>query len=292
MIKIINSIYKIFLELFIFDKKLRAKLKARFAKLYLKKYVDFGINCKINKNKNRKDEKIIWQYWHQGTKEAPKIIKKCLLSVKEQMKGYKQIVLDYNSIKDYVELPDRYYRLLEDKKMKIAHFSDVLRVYLLEKYGGTWIDSTIYLTDKIPDEIMNSNFCILQKDILSDLSGNNNSCFFIHNKEYSAHIAMMKNILDKYWAENDFVINYFMFEHISTMLSQIKGELKDEWDNMPRYSAEITGELQKHLFDEFKIDEFEKIKKLTPIHKLTYKKPKKTAQKNTYYDYILNEENK
>lgn len=292
MIKIINSIYKIFLELFIFDKKLRAKLKARFAKLYLKKYVDFGINCKIDKNKNRKDEKIIWQYWHQGTKEAPKIIKKCLLSVKEQMKGYKQIVLDYNSIKDYVELPDRYYRLLEDKKMKIAHFSDVLRVYLLEKYGGTWIDSTIYLTDKIPDEIMNSNFCILQKDILSDLSGNNNSCFFIHNKEYSAHIAMMKNILDKYWAENDFVINYFMFEHISTILSQIKGELKDEWDNMPRYSAEITGELQKHLFDEFKIDEFEKIKKLTPIHKLTYKKPKKTAQKNTYYDYILNEENK
>ena len=292
MIKIINSIYKIFLELFIFDKKLRAKLKARFAKLYLKKYVDFGINCKIDKNKNRKDEKIIWQYWHQGTKEAPKIIKKCLLSVKEQMKGYKQIVLDYNSIKDYAELPDRYYRLLEDKKMKIAHFSDVLRVYLLEKYGGTWIDSTIYLTDKIPDEIMNSNFCILQKDILSDLSGNNNSCFFIHNKEYSAHIAMMKNILDKYWAENDFVINYFMFEHISTMLSQIKGELKDEWDNMPRYSAEITGELQKHLFDEFKIDEFEKIKKLTPIHKLTYKKPKKTAQKNTYYDYILNEENK
>lgn len=292
MIKIINSIYKIFLELFIFDKKLRAKLKARFAKLYLKKYVDFGINCKINKNKNRKDEKIIWQYWHQGTKEAPKIIKKCLLSVKEQMKGYKQIVLDYNSIKDYVELPEIYYRLLENKKMKIAHFSDVLRVYLLEKYGGTWIDSTIYLTDKIPDEIMNSNFCILQKDILSDLSGNNNSCFFIHNKEYSAHIAMMKNILDKYWAENDFVINYFMFEHISTMLSQIKGELKDEWDNMPRYSAEITGELQKHLFDEFKIDEFEKIKKLTPIHKLTYKKPKKTAQKNTYYDYILNEENK
>ena len=69
MIKIINSIYKIFLELFIFDKKLRAKLKARFAKLYLKKYVDFGINCKINKNKNRKDEKIIWQYWQGGLKE-------------------------------------------------------------------------------------------------------------------------------------------------------------------------------------------------------------------------------
>ena len=150
MIKIINSIYKIFLELFIFDKKLRAKLKARFAKLYLKKYVDFGINCKINKNKNRKDEKIIWQYWHQGAKEAPKIIKKCLLSVKEQMKGYKQIVLDYNSIKDYVELPDRYYRLLEDKKMKIAHFSNVLRVYLLEKYGGAWVDSKNYLSGKIP----------------------------------------------------------------------------------------------------------------------------------------------
>ena len=203
------------------------------------------------------------------------------------MKGYKQIVLDYNSIKDYVELPDRYYRLLEDKKMKIAHFSDVLRVYLLEKYGGTWIDSTIYLTDKIPDEIMNSNFCILQKDILSDLSGNNNSCFFIHNKEYSAHIAMMKNILDKYWAENDFVINYFMFEHISTMSSQIKGELKDEWDNMPRYSAEITGELQKHLFDDFQSQNWEEFKKKTSIHKLSYKIIRNKTSGKSYYDYIM-----
>ena len=250
MIKYINSLFKIFLELCIFDKRLRANLKADFTKMYLKKYINYGTNLK-KELKEYTGKDTIWQYWHQGIEAAPDLIKQCFRSVRHYMPDKKQVIITFDTIKDYIELPEIYYRLLENKKMKIAHFSDVLRVYLLEKYGGTWVDSTIFLTDRIPDDIMNSNFCILQKDIKTDVSKNNNSCFFIHSKEYSYHIEALKNILDKYWQDNDYLINYFMFEHISTMLSQIEGELKNEWDSMPRYSAEITGELQKHLFEDF-----------------------------------------
>ncbi len=286
MIKYINSLFKIFLELCIFDKRLRANLKADFTKMYLKKYINYGTNLK-KELKEYTGKDTIWQYWHQGIEAAPDLIKQCFRSVRHYMPDKKQVIITFDTIKDYIELPEIYYRLLENKKMKIAHFSDVLRVYLLEKYGGTWVDSTIFLTDRIPDDIMNSNFCILQKDIKTDVSKNNNSCFFIHSKEYSYHIEALKNILDKYWQDNDYLINYFMFEHISTMLSEIEGELKIEWDSMPRYSAEITGELQKHLFEDFQSQNWEEFKKKTSIHKLSYKIIRNKTSGKSYYDYIM-----
>ena len=163
MIKFANNLVKIFLELFVFDRKLRARLKTRFAKAYLKKYVDYGIKIKTTPQSEYKGNDIIWQYWHQGIDDAPELIKKCFESVRNHMPGKKQVIITFDTIKDYIELPKRYYDLLENKKIPIAIFSDILRVYLLNKYGGSWVDSTIYLTDKIPDDIMNSNFCVLQK---------------------------------------------------------------------------------------------------------------------------------
>ena len=287
MIKFTNSLVKIFLELFVFDRKLRARLKTRFAKAYLKKYVDYGVKIETSPQNEYTGNDIIWQYWHQGIDDAPELIKKCFESVRKHMPDKKQVIITFNTIKNYIELPQRYYDLLENKKIPIAIFSDILRVYLLNKYGGTWVDSTIYLTDKIPDDIMNSNFCVLQKNPETDNHKNKMSCFFIHTKGYSEHMAVIKNVLDKYWKENDFLINYFMFEHVSTMLSDKTSALKEEWDKMPYYDAEITGELQNHLFDDYTSEGFEEFKKKTSIHKLSYKVIRGQTSGKSYYDYIL-----
>ena len=287
MIKFTNSLVKIFLELFVFDRKLRARLKTRFAKAYLKKYVDYGVKINTSPQDEYSGNDIIWQYWHQGIDDAPELIKKCFESVRKHMPDKKQVIITFDTIKNYIELPQRYYDLLENKKIPIAIFSDILRVYLLNKYGGTWVDSTIYLTDKIPDDIMNSNFCVLQKNPETDNHENKMSCFFIHTKGYSEHMAVIKNVLDKYWKENDFLINYFMFEHVSTMLSDKTSALKEEWDKMPYYDAEITGELQNHLFDDYTSEGFEEFKKKTSMHKLSYKVIRGQTSGKSYYDYIL-----
>ncbi len=286
--KIINPVFKFLIETFIFNRNLRAKFKSKFAKRYLKKYVDNAIQYKSDRI-NLEENNIIWQYWHDGEENAPLIIKKCFESIRNFMPNYKQIIISFNTIKDYVELPQRYYDLLEKGKISRAHFSDVLRVYLLSKYGGTWVDSTIYLTDKIPDDIMNSSFCVLQKDPHKDNQENKMSCFFIHAKGYSEHIAMLKRILDSYWAENDYVINYFMFEHISTMLSDRTPELKTEWELMPYYNAkELTEPLQLKLFEDFDEKKWLELTNNSSIHKLTYKKLTAKTSGKTYYDYIVN----
>ena len=288
--KVANSIFKIFIEIFIFDKTKRSKIKAKYAKYCIRKYVDSAAkNLKILPQNAAPQKRIIWQYWHQGKENAPELIQKCFESVKQQMPEYEQIILSFDTIKDYVDLPQRYYDLVKQGNMSIAHFSDILRTYLLSdpRWGGTWIDSTIYLTGKIPDDIMNSKFCVLQKNPQTDNQENKMSCFFIHSRPESANINALKNFLDKYWAENDFVINYFFYEHASTMLSDLTPELKQEWDSMPYYDAEITGLMQKQLLDKYSIEGWKALCEKTNIHKLSYKVICEKTSGKTYYDYIL-----
>lgn len=269
MNKLKNSIFKILIELFIFDKVKRSKIKARWAKRYLKKYLDVQVKEQLSTDQNHLP---LWSYWHQGKENAPELIQRCFESVQKYEGDRKINILSFDTIKDYVELPQRYYDLVSSGKMPVALFSDILRMYLLTQYGGVWIDSTIMLTDKIPQEIIDSSFCVVRKDPEKDNQENKMSCYFIRADKNSPNLNAIKRTLENYWAENDFMINYFMFEHISTMLSDKTPELKAEWDKMPYLDGEICGKLQTIMDKNFSQEEFNELKSKTFMHKLTYKK--------------------
>lgn len=291
ILKLKNDIFKILIELFIFNKEQRMRVKSRWAKNHLKKYVNMAVsNIPQMTASSKTESNIIWQYWHQGEENAPDLIKKCLESVKRYNPDRKIIVLNYENIKDYIEIPTKYYDMVNNGKMRLAFFSDILRTYLLSEYGGTWIDSTIFLTGKIPQEIFESQFFVFSKNLQTDWMENRMSNFFIGvnckvNRKCKT-IECLKYALDKYWSENIFVLNYFMYEHIATLLSGTS-LCKDEWNKMPYYSAEDTGILQKIIFEDFNQDKIDKIKQKTNIHKLSYKILRENTGGKSYYDKII-----
>lgn len=273
MFKIKNTIFKIFIELFIFNKDKRAQIKSKWAKKQLQKYVDIAVS-KPFKPVIDEGEDLIWQYWHQGIENAPKVIQKCLASVKRIENDKTINVLTFDTIKNFVELPQKYYDLVNSKKMPIALFSDILRVYLLEKYGGTWIDSTIYLSDKIPNDILKSDFFGLQNQTnTTSFTGNKTACYFLHSKKQSINIQAIKRTLDAYWSENDFMFNYFMFEHIETILMDKIKETKEEWDKTPYYKR-INSELHTIINKKYDKALLNEVLGKSWYHKLTYKKLK------------------
>ncbi len=291
MLKLKNAVFKIYLELFVADRRRRSILKSRWAKKHLQKYADAAIaqtDFAALAAEPAKDARIIWQYWHQGVENAPELVKKCLDSVKKFSAGYEVKVLTFDTISEYVTLPQRYYELLAQGKMKTAHFSDLLRLYLLRQYGGIWIDATIMLTAPLPQDLTEAEFFVMQKDIKTDAAENVMSCFFIRSRSNAVFLELIKSALENYWHDCDWVINYFMFEHIATLLMQSSAELTAKWQTMPYYSAENGGILQTKLFDEFNETEFEKIKELTGIHKLTYKKSFDGAADNSFYKFLVN----
>lgn len=286
-LKLKNSVFKTFIELFIWNKKTRSKLKADWTKMHLKKYVDNAVKTTtLLPDSKTENKRIIWQYWHQGIEKAPLLIQKCLESLKKHHPDCDIRVLSFETINEYVSIPQKYYDLLEQKKIPIAIFSDILRLYLLTTYGGTWIDATLYFTDRIPDTVFNSEFFVLQKDPQIDPFGDKMSCYFIHARKNSIWPHLIRNSLENYWNENDYLIHYFIFEHVVSMLSEKTPELKEKWDNMEYRSTENLGRLKSMLYKDYSEELFNKIKKDSYMHKLSYKVLRDESTGKSFYDKI------
>ncbi len=81
--------------------------------------------------------KIIWTYWDSET--VPEVIKRCIETWKKYNKNYEIIFLNDITYSNYIDIPNIYYDTIQRK-------SDFIRIYLLEKYGGVWIDSSTICT--------------------------------------------------------------------------------------------------------------------------------------------------
>ena len=288
-LKLQNSIFKILIELFIWNKKVRSKTKANWAKWHLKKHIDKAIKETKHQPESQSEKPIIWQYWHQGIENAPLLIQKCIESTKKFHPDCDIRVLSFETIENYIKIPKKYYDLLEQKKIPIAIFSDILRLYLLTTYGGCWVDATLYFTEKIPDKILNSDFFVLQKDPKTDAFGDKMSCYFIQANKNSIFAKLIKNSLENYWAKNDYLIHYFMFEHVVSMLSEANEDLKQKWNKMDLILTQDFEILRKYLYNDFSQELYNDIKSKAFMHKLSYKILQNNSNKDTFYDYLIND---
>ncbi|MCH4249001.1 MAG: capsular polysaccharide synthesis protein [Acinetobacter populi] len=82
--------------------------------------------------------KIIWMYW--DSKEKNELVDLCISSVRHHCIGYDIRVLDSTNVEDYINLPKL------NKILKPAIIADYIRLSLLKKYGGIWMDASIFLT--------------------------------------------------------------------------------------------------------------------------------------------------
>ena len=283
----LNNFVKISLELFVFDKKLRRILKGNFCKWYLKPYIRKIKNENIPLSQTPKSYKI-WQYWNGNINDAPDIVKTCINSVEKHKGNLEHIVLNDETLKNYIKIPDYIYKLKNKGIIKPAHFSDIIRTFLLYEHGGLWIDATVLLTDTLPDYIFESELFVFKNNEDDDPGGLNMANYFISSKGNSRIIAKMKLFLEQYWKNNNFVINYFFYLHAFTMFTKTESQ---EWNEI-FYSPFIPVQLmQNELTNKFSLKRYEELKQISPIHKLTYKKKVISKKKNfdpqgTLYEYL------
>lgn len=128
------------------------------AQRFAKKYLRFRdtVPEKLTFPENQVDEPI-WLFWNTGLEQAPEIVKTCYQSIKKYA-GRQVVLLTENNVQNYINMPDYLNEKLKSGVLPLAIYTDLMRVALLEHYGGTWMDATILLTDEISQEILNSDF--------------------------------------------------------------------------------------------------------------------------------------
>ncbi|MBF7688989.1 glycosyltransferase family 32 protein, partial [Acinetobacter rathckeae] len=99
--------------------------------------------------------KVIWMYWES---EHPNhLVDYCIENTKNVCCDYDVFILNSSNIHKYIDMPS-----LDDKKLKKAIQADYIRLALLKKYGGIWMDASIFITQDFSwflDKLdQNSNF--------------------------------------------------------------------------------------------------------------------------------------
>ena len=284
---------------------LNAKRKNKYTSAieYLKKY-EYALDKPKKIAISDKYPDKIWQCWFQGKENMPSVVKMCTDSVRKYY-GEKVVFLDKYNMFDYIELPDY---IIEKYKRGIiphANFSDMLRLSLLAKYGGVWIDATIYLSDRIPDKIFTADFFSfrsLSTSLLKDIDSldeyimycNNfnsvisfESPYFLSAKSGNDIVNGVLALFLEYWKKENSVKDYLMIDKFFILTILHNKILKEQFLNMPEYYFENLLLLQHTLFEQFDMSLYDSIAKITPVHKLTHKNLKRNPYKNSFLMTLL-----
>ena len=230
----------------------------------------------------------VWTMWWQG--EVPELVNVCISSIKQFYPD--TIVITENNLKDYIEIPDYIIEKMKKGQICMALFSDIVRICLLEKYGGTWIDSTCYLTNKIPNYITNSDIFLFETkrceyfgyiNYFYDLISN----FFIYAKKNNYIIKVLKAFLLEYWKYENKSAHYFMFHKFCELAKKYNSNFKEEWDKIP-ISCGINTKTMAHVLKKpFDKDIYDYLHNTSFLHKLTYKNfDSEKIPKDSLYFYL------
>lgn len=173
-----------------------------------------NVNIKLTPKKTDVPEKPIWVMWYQGLENAPEIVKCCIASIKKYSSGHKVIVLSESNLCEYVDLPHYIIDKFENGSISRTHLSDMIRLYLLYNYGGAWLDSTILVTENIPEEYFNQELFSLNfgKKTKDPSHGRwTTFCFFAEKGN-----ELIKQTLEYhyyYWMNENYPVDYVMFDY-------------------------------------------------------------------------------
>lgn len=229
----------------------------------------------------------VWFCWLQGLDNAPAIVKKCYKSLKQNITGKTIEVITLKNYKEFITFPDYIQKKIDNGDISKTHFSDLLRLELLIKYGGTWIDSTVYCSGKnIPQYYLDADLFLFQ-NLKPGLDGQATriSSWFITSRANNPILKLTRALLYEYWKNNSKLIDYFLFHDFFELAIEAYPE---EWKKVIPIENGMPHVLLLRLFDVYDDELWTAIKSEIPFHKLTYKFDiNKTKLRDTYFKKIF-----
>lgn len=115
-----------------------------------KRFEPIFVEMKNEKKTEQPLPKTIFFFWWDGFDSMPEIPRLCYHSLRLFFPDYEILFLDKKSIANYVSPSDIVYRHFLEKTVSVQNFSDYLRMTMIEKVGGYWVDSTLLFLQPFP----------------------------------------------------------------------------------------------------------------------------------------------
>lgn len=239
---------------------------------------------------NRLSSHYVWVMWWQGTEEAPKLVKENIKYLKK-IWGNDLKIITKNNLMNYIEINSSLKDKFKCGVISQQVWSDIIRVNLLEKYGGLWIDSTVILSKRIYalSELFDRPFFSIcsKRNSNINVSNENWATWFIGGNANEPIFVYLKNFYVKYFSHFNFILDYFLtdyairyfYESNESFRKEIETQKRD-WHTLYFYNNlyNPVNKVDLLLFDS---------ELGYCIQKVTYKIDEKRLRTDSFFNYIL-----
>lgn len=234
---------------------------------------------------SQKSDKV-WICWFQGEENAPELVKACIRSIRKQLSDREVIVLSHETIPQYLSIPN-FISEKVGKSISLTHYSDILRVMLLNRYGGLWIDSTVFCTSKnfadyfstLPLFVYKNVKVITRWDVIPIAA----ESWLIYSESNQKILLMVEKLLFAYWQREKSLENYFLFHLFFTMATE---KYSEDWKNIPTFSEVPPNVMGFEQKEKFCPERWQQFLAMSDFHKLSYKRT--CEEDGTFYSYVVN----
>lgn len=194
-----------------------------------------------------KEDSPIWVLWWQGVSQAPGIVKACIKSIQRNAGNHPVHLLSKDNLKDYVDIPLFIFEKVDKGEITLTHLSDIIRMSLLAKYGGFWIDSTVYVTQRIGGYA--TPFYSIRQHGMNPRyvdNGNDWTAYFIATCEHSLVAETIYKFFLLYWQKYEELVDYYLVDYAITLCRRhIPGMA--QWISDAPYDSDRVNEMRLNL---------------------------------------------
>lgn len=230
----------------------------------------------------------VWVCWLQGMEQAPALVQRCYRSLQENLPGREIILLTEENYREYVSFPAHIEEKLASGVITRTHFSDLLRLELLIRHGGTWIDATVFCSGgNIPGYMLDSDLFVFQ-NLKPGADGHSTviSSWFMTACTNHPILLLTRHLLYSYWEKNKKLVDYFLIHDFFQLATEA---FPEEWHAVVPFSNSTPHILLLRLFEPYSEDIWQAVTAQTPFHKLSYKFDQTEFEKqNTFYSRLIN----
>jgi hypothetical protein len=242
-------------------------MRRRKALLMVSRYVDRDPHKAIGGSRcPRTVPRLLWSYWKQGEDAAPDLVKHCIDSWRILNPGWDVRILDPTSVPHFTPMDG------VPESMRVQHYADVLRLRLLDEYGGVWVDATTRcakpLDHWLPPLMQSGFFAFSRPGPDREIAS-----WFLASEPGGTLIRAWRRAADAYWLGVSRADNYYWLHYLFEWVTLKNREAGGLWVDTPHISADAPLHVQRCLrlgYDATRIRDSTGLEAI-PIHKLNWR---------------------
>ena len=176
----------------------------------------------------------IWICWWDEIEEAPELVKKCIWSIRYHADDHPICLITKKNYTDYILIPKAILNRVNEGQICKAHLSDYIRFSLLNKFGGLWIDSTVFVTNPIPESCFERPLFTCNCEGTTPYIANGRWATFVFGGEIEHPLfQFIQTSLELYWDKYDRAIDYLFLDHLIHLAYENIEDVHKDIDSIP-----------------------------------------------------------